>query len=317
MRVIEPGRAVGWIRCLASLFLAALVGCAVHPGENPPSSESCKSGPGIFFVATNGNDQWSGTLAAPNWWRTDGPFATVQHSVEATRALAPDQRAAGAKIFIRRGTYFLSEPLVLKPEDSGLTLAGYLREKPVLSGGRLISGWKEVLLDGKKLWATDVPSVQEGTWNFVELWVNGERAVRARHPDKGYLKVAELPDKMPTWTQGQTRFRFQAGDLKDSPGITNAEVVVMNRWAESRLPITGVDEKERLVNFGKRSVFELAPGDLYYAEGAPGFLEKPGEWALDRGAGKVFYWPRPGEKLAKLEAIAPVLPQIIKIRKAY
>ena len=86
----------------------------------------------------------------------------------------------------------------------------------------------------------------------------------------------------------------------------------MTRWVESRLPVISVDEKERIVSFSKRSVFELAPGDLYYAEGAFEFLDEPGEWYLDPAAGTLYYLPRPGETLAGIQAIAPVLPQVVR-----
>ena len=32
---------------------------------------------GPFYVATNGNDAWSGRLDSPNADKTDGPFATL------------------------------------------------------------------------------------------------------------------------------------------------------------------------------------------------------------------------------------------------
>ncbi len=86
----------------------------------------------------------------------------------------------------------------------------------------------------------------------------------------------------------------------------------MTRWVESRLPVIGVDEKERIVSFSKRSVFELAPGDLYYAEGAFEFLDEPGEWYLDPTTGTLYYLPRPGEQLAAIQAIAPVLAQVVR-----
>ena len=38
-----------------------------------------------FFVAANGNDSWSGDLAAPNSTNSDGPFASLsraQYAVE-------------------------------------------------------------------------------------------------------------------------------------------------------------------------------------------------------------------------------------------
>ena len=86
----------------------------------------------------------------------------------------------------------------------------------------------------------------------------------------------------------------------------------MTRWVESRLPVTGVDEKERIVTFSKRSVFELAPGDLYYVEGAFEFLDEPGEWYLDPAGGTLYYLPRSGERLAEIQAIAPVLAQVLR-----
>jgi hypothetical protein len=238
-----------------------LLGCAHSQSRTNVAPEPAR---GVFFVATNGNDQWSGHLSAPNRQGTDGPFATLP----------------GAK--------------------------------PVVSGGRPIAGWKEVTVQGKKLWAAGIPSARDGKWYFRELWVNGQRATRARHPNRGYLGIAELPDKAGEWTQGQTRFRFREGDLKAWGSITNAEVVAMAKWVESRLPVAGVDEKERIVTFSKRSVFGLEPGDLYYAEGAFEFLDEPGEWYLDASTGTLYYMPRPGEQIAEVQAIAPVLPQVVR-----
>jgi hypothetical protein len=215
-------------------------------------------------------------------------------------------------VFIGGGFHFVEGPVVFTPADSNLMLAAYPGQKPVLSGGRPITAWKEVTVEGKKLWAAEIPEVRDGKWYFRELWVNGRRATRARHPKRGYLGIAELPDKAAEWTQGHSRFRFREGDLKSWDTITNAEVVAMSRWVESRLPVIGVDEKEHIVSFGKRSVFELAPGDLYYAEGAFEFLDEPGEWYLDAASGTLYYLPRPGEQLAEIQAVAPVFAQVVR-----
>lgn len=274
-----------------------------------------QSNSSTYFVTTNGNDAWSGRLDTPNRNRTDGPFATLTRAVTAVResrsrtSNVPEH----ATILIREGSYFLDKPLVLGPDDSQLLLGAYRNEKPVLSGGRRISGWKEAQLGGRNLWAADVPQVRDGKWFFRELWISGKRAIRARHPNHGYFSVAVLPDANPDWTKGNTRFRFREGDLKAWADATNAEVVVFNRWVESRLPIVSVDVNERIVTFGKRSVFQLAPGDLYYVEHAPDILDNPGEWYLDRTAGRVYYEPQPSETIDKIEAIAPVLSQLVRI----
>src|SRR5262249_24003292 len=152
-----------------------------------------------------------------------------------------------------------------------------------------------------------------GKWFFRELWINGNRAVRVRHPNHGYLSVAESLDTNPDWTKGGMRFRFREGDLKAWPEATNAELIVFNRWVESRLPIASVDEKQRTLTFSKRSVFQLGPGDLYYVEHAPEILDERGEWYLNRKAGRVYYKPLPGDTIEKMEAVAPVLSQVVRI----
>ena len=292
-----------FILCLAlaaGLATAAVPAAAAAPGV------------GAFFVAPDGNDQWSGSRPSANWRKSDGPFATVSRALEAARSWRQKNPAAAPSISLRGGLYLLEQPLVLKPDDSGLTLSAYGAERPILSGGRKISGWTASTVQGRSLWAADVPQVRDGKWVFRELWVNGRRAVRARQPNDGYFKVAEVPDKTAEWSQGQMRFRFAAGDLQSWKTTSDTEAVVMDRWVESRLPIHAIDEKERVVSFNKRSVFQLTAGDPYYVEGHFEALDQPGEWFLDRSAGKLYYLPRPGESLKEVEAIAPNLVQILR-----
>ncbi len=304
-------------RLAVGLFLVTcfLCGCGEGMRTTGGAEDTPKLGPGIFFVATNGNDAWSGGLATPNRPATDGPFATLPRALAAAREFKVGQgsKTDAATIWVHGGTYFLTAPLALTPEDSNLKLVAYPKERPVISGGRRLTGWKEVTVAGVKLWAAELPEVREGKWFFRELWVNGERRVRARHPNKGYLSIEELPDKAADWTKGHTRFQFHGSDLKAWPSVTNAEVVAMTRWVESRLPVTSVDETGHLVNFGKRSVFELQKGDLYYVEHAFELLDTSGEWYLEAQSGTLFYAPMPGERPDRIEAIAPVLTQVVRL----
>jgi hypothetical protein len=292
-------------RLLQWLFILVLVSNRSDAAQNAYSL--------VFIVATNGNDTWSGKMASPTTDKEDGPFLTIPRGLRAAREAKQKTPDATATIVIRAGTYYLAEPLILTPADSGLTLSAYRNERPVLSGGRRIAGWKEVTVEGRKLWAADVNEASQGKWQFRELWINGQRAVRARHPNKGYFKVAGLPDKLTEWTQGHTRFAFTEGDLKNCSTITNAEVVVMSRWVESRLPVVAIDDAQRTVSFSKRTVFELAEGDPYYIEGVLESLDAPGEWYLDSTMGRVYYQPRPSEQRETIEVIAPVLTQVLRI----
>ena len=245
-----------------------------------------------FYVATNGNDVWSGTRPVPNPRKTDVPFATLSHAVAASRDVHRP-----VTIEVRGGTHS-DKPLLLGPQDSGLTVAAYRNEKPVISGGRRITGWRPAT---NQLWTA------EATGDFRELWVNGQRRVCARYPNKGYLSVAEVQDAPvgDSLLNGQTRFRFRDGDLKAWASVTNAEVVVMSLWIESRLPVVSVDEKERLVTFGKRSVFKFTIGDLYWIENVFEALNAPVNGIWIAPPGRLYYWPMPCEDMGKAEVIAP------------
>lgn len=158
--------------------------------------------PLMLYVSTEGRDEWSGRLAAPNEEGTDGPVATLHRA----RGLARDSRAQAEEarpvvVEVRGGTYYLDEPLVLGPEDSGtaeapVTWRARAGEEVVLSGGRRLPGpWQS---DDGVVHYTHLPEVQAGEWWFRQLRVGGERRLRARHPNldpdepytSGWLHVA-------------------------------------------------------------------------------------------------------------------------------
>ena len=295
--------------------LPSTIGAAIVQAQSRSSVKSV-----VFYVAPNGNDAWSGTQATPNA-APNGPFATLQRARDAVRALKRQQGGSleqPVTIYVRNGTYFLTGPLALTSEDSGtanfpIVYAAYKDETPVISGGQRLTGWQPVTINGKQLFRTTISSVQNGKWFFRQIWVNGQRRDRARHPNKGYLKIAEVPDATPEtiWSQGQNRFRFQDGDLEEWQTVKDAEVVVMTNWLSSRLPVTEIDEKQRLISFRKTSDHKMKPGDLYYIENALEILDIPGEWYLAR-TGQIYYMPMPGEDL-EAEVIAGVWPRIIRL----
>ena len=79
-----------------------------------------------FFVATNGDDAWSGTLPDPNAGGTDGPLATLQRAIEVARSGSGD----GRRIVVRGGAYY-DVAVVLDDRDSGLTIEATEGEEPI------------------------------------------------------------------------------------------------------------------------------------------------------------------------------------------
>ena len=138
-----------------------------------------------LYVAPDGNDRWSGTLAAPNADRTDGPLASLVGARDAVRRRRASQPGAPVTVLFRGGVYPILKPVVFTPQDSGtqsapVRYAAYKGETPVLWGGRKIEGWRA---EGKGLYSVDLPQVKAGRWTFRQLFANNQRQTRARSPN--------------------------------------------------------------------------------------------------------------------------------------
>src|ERR1017187_2200082 len=148
-----------------SLLSAALLELAMVAVASP--------GPLTFYVATNGNDAWSGHLALPNQARSDGPMASLAEARDRILGRRAEARYQPVQVLVRGGTYYLSTPFVLEPQDSGTAEApvvygAFKSEKPVFTGGRLIKGSHQT----GSLWETTIPEVKAGGWYFSQLFVN-------------------------------------------------------------------------------------------------------------------------------------------------
>lgn len=154
-----------------------------------------------FYVATDGNDNWSGALPAPNEQGDDGPFATLTRARDAVREMkAAAPLTEPVTVQVRGGVYYLDETLSFGPDDSGAQAAvisyeAYPGETPQLVGGRRIEGLRPTR-DG--MLSVHLPDVEAGEWHFRQLFLDGERQVRARYPNfdpddpirSGFLYVA-------------------------------------------------------------------------------------------------------------------------------
>ena len=283
---------------------------ATTAGQNKPI---------VFFVATDGNDTWSGRQASPNASKNDGPFATwkrVQQAIRKTRQKsAPLNRPI--KVIFGGGTYYLSEPIIFTPEDSGTKLSPVIyqaapKQQVTISGGKAIARWQEQQVNGMRLWTAQLPKDLQGV-DFQHLWVNNKRRVRARYPSKGYLRVKSAPRrKGQHWHEGDRSLEYKAADIPPELSLEGGQAVVMSRWVESRLPITEVDRQQHTISFAKESVFKIVPDDYYYLENSRAFLDTPGEWYLDKKANRLYYLPLANEAIATTEVIAPILDGWLK-----
>ena len=277
-----------------------------------------------LYVAPDGSDDWSGHLPRVNADRADGPLASLAGARDAIRAgRGAGRLGADVTVSIRAGTYRLTEPFVLAPQDSGVTYAAYPGEAPVFSGGRTIGGW-EPGTSGR--WTARVPGVAEGEWFFRQLFVNGRRRTRARTPNTGQFHtiLRKAPPRVDPASgretlQDREAFVFSPGDIRSWSSITEVNVVVYHSWETSRLRIAEVDVGQSLVRFTGPACWPFerwGHGQRYYVENHQEFLDAPGEWFLDRSTGVVSYLPMPGEDMATAEVVAPYLKRLVELRGA-
>lgn len=287
--------------------------------------------PLILYVSTAGNDAWSGKLDGPNHTATDGPFATVARARDEIRKLNKlGALPAGATVMIGGGTYYLPETLTFGLEDSGslnapIVYKAYPGEKPMLSGGRVISGLKETKLAGQRAWQVQLPDVS-GAGYFHQLFAQrkGEAYYTRRfRPMKGMLVVAGLTfspaRKTAAHRAAQQDFIYFPGDLKDCANLSDVEVVALHSWSASRLKIKSLDTENNVVTFTSVPTFKIGAWyrderNPYYVENVKEELKQPGQWYLDRPTGVLTYLPLPGETLANTTLVAPRLEKLVVVK---
>jgi hypothetical protein len=243
-------------------------------------------------------------------------FATIEQARGAIRKMQPLKQPV--TVYVHGGIYPLSAPIRFTEEDSGtadcpITYEAWQKDKPVFSGGRAITGWKAVTVDGKHLWAAEVPGL-----NFRQLWINGRRAIRARNPNTGFLRVSGIPDLnlKKEYQIGNISFEYKPGEVAHWQDFEDAEAVFLTFWISTRRHIASLDEEKHVATLRKPTPMRLTDGfgkepARYYMENAFELLDAPGEFYLRRKSGTLYYMPRPGEQIAKIEAIAPAIDQLL------
>lgn len=279
------------------------------------SALSLLGDPITLYVSPGGNDHWSGRLQSPAPAGNDGPKATVAAALASLRSM-PTPRREGATILLRDGVYPLTEPLAITAEDSGadpehpLLIAAFSNERPILSGGRRITGWKPVA--GKPdRWQTEIPEVRNGQWYFHQLFVSGQRRQRARTPNEGFFRIQGASSQ-----EKPFRLKFKPGEIQPAwASDGDVEVVAYLAWSDIRMQIRAVDQDAGIATLsGEPRPSNREDNARYIVENAPDGLDTAGEWYLNRRTGVLEYQANPSEDLNQLDVIAPKLDQLVTLR---
>lgn len=271
-----------------------------------------------FYVASNGNDQWTGDLPTPDLSGKDGPFATLQKARDAIRELKKSGSQDAFTVLVRDGIYYLNETFILRPEDSGtesrpLVFRAFENEHPILSGTKIINNFK---LYKDQIYKADLTDITNKISSVRQLFADSNRQVLARYPNfnsldpigGGFLYVESPVEK-----GSQREFRYQDGSIHKWSNLQCAEVVIFEggNWNNSIVPVLQINMDSRVITLTKNTSREIKSNNRYYFQNILEELDSPGEWYFDREKHELYFWPP--SKAALQSAYIPVLEHIVRV----
>lgn len=246
------------------------------------------------------------------------PDSSLQDAVRKAREMRRLGKANEVTLHLSAGTYYLYEPLRLRPEDSGLRIEG---NGAVITGGMPITDWKR---QGKYLVAS-VPDFNGRPTDFRQLYINGQKATRARDvSDFEQMHRIRTYDKRNhvLWVPKKTVEKIANSKSANSKYL---ELVLHEMWCSTNLRIKSMTvqgdsvavrfhDPEAKLQFEHPWPSPMTPDTKhpspFYLTNALELLDEPGEWYHDIREHKVYYMPRKGETIR--EAIVPVLPTLME-----
>lgn len=262
-----------------------------------------------LFVAPDGRDTNAGTKAEP--------FGSLKRARDQIRTLKREGRlpAGGAVVSLGEGVYYLDSTFRLTEEDGGSESAPVVYrslpgEKVRLNGGREVAGFGPVT-DPEILARLDesardhvlvadlaaqgiariVHECPEGfpikTEKMTSFYFNGERMTLARWPNDGFTLTGEMEDADDHIICESDRPQRWANE--NDVWVYGYWYV---NWRDHYQQALSIDPEHRKIALRKphpRSCYHSRR--RYFALNILAELDTPGEWYVDKEAGKLYFWP--------------------------
>lgn len=252
------------------------------------------------------------------------PDSSLTDAVRRAREIRRLGQASEVTIHLGHGIYHLYEPVIFRPEDSGLTIEGH---DAIISGGVDINMWKTQ----GQLYVADIPDFNGRPVDFRQLWRNGDKAIRARDvSDFEQMNRILTYDKKNQilWIPKAAAASLLQED-KAKEGCEYVEMVLHEMWCTSNLRIKSLTPRgdsvavrfhdpEAKIQFEHPWPSPMTPNtghpSPFYMTNAKPLLDSPGEWYHDIREHKLYYYPREQEATMKvLLATYPVLETLVEV----
>ncbi len=312
---------------LAILFFSSAPARPAAPPAAAPYAD--------FFVSPQGNDRWTGKLAAPNADRTDGPFATLGRARLAMRVLKSGQYR-DIFVLIRGGEYRLAATEVFTPSDGhydsfAVHYQAYPGEEPVFSSDIDVTGWQLAInvpdlpaAAQGKVFRAPIPRLPDGKARFYTMYDHGRPVPRAR--SKGFVPTKDIrggdggyADWAGVVGADRNSLWFPSGALRAWPNLEDIEVVVEPvGYVINYLPLASVDEQAGRAVTALPASYPMTrqafAGTFDHGhacvENAIDHLDTPGEWVVDTRVGAIYYWPIDG---TPGQVTVPALTEYVRV----
>jgi Right handed beta helix region len=238
--------------------------------------------------------------------------------------------AKSVTVAIRGGVYTFDQTFTLDERDSGTATApvfyqAFKGEKVILAGGpsvppeaftpvidakvleRLDPAARTQILraDLRALGITDLgdfPVKYQGAPAVPELFFDGRRMTLARWPNQDWTTIAKIidPGAHPRiGDKGTNGGVFEYAGDRPSRWSADAGVWLHGYWCydwySEVIRVEGIDRKQRRITLAAPSVYSIKQGNpsprRYYALNLLEELDRPGEYFIDRNAGRLYFWP--------------------------
>jgi hypothetical protein len=293
---------------------------------SPLSRGDIEAASETFYVASNGDDSWSGQLPAPDGAHADGPFATLPRARAAVRAVQGRARPGPIRVMVRGGKYFLSDTLILDERDSGLEFApilwcAYPDENPVISGGRRVTRWRTYR---GRIMQAELAELGAQARAPDDFFCGGTRQTCARTPNLDRANPLYGGWSMMQGGAGASGFQYAEGLFatplsKPSRAQVFSFVGPSGGWGSQFLGITAIDYERRVIHTrydqGENALLGFNRNCRFFVQNSLELLDQPGEWCVDVDAGKLYFWP-PVDYDRRVEVVIPSLPVLMTISKA-
>ena len=286
----------------------------------------------VFYLSPGGDDAAAGAKSAP--------FATLERARDELRALKrAGKLSGGATVELAAGVYQLGKALELTAEDSGPSPADpiiYRARRGAnvrLVGGRVIDDFRPVTdpavlerLDpaarGKVLVA-DIKALGDfgkANGGGLEVFCNDVPMTSARWPNDGFVKIVDVIADKPVnvrGTKGDAGGKFVYDGDRAKRWVGEKDLWLHGYWfwdwSDSSQKVARLDTDKRTIELADpQHGYGYRKGQWYYAFNALSELDQPGEWYLDREAGRLYFLPP--ARLTPGAVVVSVAPNLVQMK---